>query len=329
MEESRRESQHIPVMLEPVIALLGCKPGGIYVDGTIGAGGYARSLLDKSAPDGVVVGLDWDLEAIERVRERLGGYGKRLILEKADFADIRMVLRKHGIPQADGIAVDLGVSSFQIEDPERGFSFMHEGPLDMRMNRDLPRTAADLVNTLPEKDLADLIYRYGEDKLSRRIARTIAAARKKDRIDNTRELAELIRKAVPGRRDAFRIHPATRTFQALRIAVNREIDSLERFLPEALDVLGVGGRLCVVAFHSLEDRVAKEAFRNWARSCRCPRERAACECEGRPLVRPLTKKALRPSPDEVERNPRARSARLRAVEKLAVNPAERDDYVRT
>jgi 16S rRNA (cytosine1402-N4)-methyltransferase len=303
-------------MLGPVIELLGCKPGGVYVDGTIGGGGYAECLLDKSSPDGVVIGLDWDLEAIERARERLGGYGERLILEKSDFADIRAVLARHGIRQADGIAVDLGVSSFQIEEPRRGFSFMKEGPLDMRMNPDFTQTAADLVNTLPEKDLADLIYRYGEDRQSRRIARAVAAARKKARIDSTLELAELIRKAVPGTKDSFRIHPATRTFQALRIAVNREIDSLERFLPEAFGVLRDGGRLCVVAFHSLEDRVVKEAFRNWARSCRCPRERAACECEGRPLVRPLTKKALRPSPDEIERNPRARSARLRAVEKL-------------
>jgi len=186
----------------------------------------------------------------------------------------------------------------------------------MRMNRDLPQTAADLVNALQERDLADLIYRYGEERLSRRIARAIAAARRKGRIDTTRELAELIRKTVPASRDASRIHPATRTFQALRIAVNREIDSLERFLPEALDVLKPGGRVCAVAFHSLEDRVVKEAFRNWARSCRCPRERAACECEGKPLVRLLTKKALRPSADELEGNPRARSARLRAVEKL-------------
>jgi 16S rRNA (cytosine1402-N4)-methyltransferase len=172
-----------------------------------------------------------------------------------------------------------------------------------------------------------LIYQYGEEKLSRRIARAIVAARRKGRIENTRELAELIRKTVPQTRDSFRIHPATRTFQALRIAVNREIDSLERFLPEALDVLKPGGRICVVAFHSLEDRIVKEAFRNWARSCRCPRERAACECEGRPLVRLLTKKALRPSLDEVEHNPRARSAKLRAAEKLSRCPSETPDCV--
>ena len=317
MDESPSESQHIPVMLGPVIELLNCKPGGIYVDGTIGGGGYARSILEESAADGVVLGMDWDGDAIARARERLGGYGQRLILEKADFADIRRVLRKHGIQEVDGIAIDLGVSSLQIEDAQRGFSFLREGPLDMRMNRDLPRTAAELVNTLPERDLAALIYRYGEEKLSRRIARAIVATRRKGRIENTRELAELIRKTVPQTRDSFRIHPATRTFQALRIAVNREIDSLEGFLPEALRVLKPGGRLCVVSFHSLEDRVVKKAFRNWAKSCRCPGQSPACTCEGRPLVRLLTRKAIHPAPDEVERNPRARSAKLRAAEKLA------------
>jgi 16S rRNA (cytosine1402-N4)-methyltransferase len=315
MEDSPGETRHIPVMLGPVIELLDCKPGGIYVDGTVGAGGYARSILEESAPDGVVLGMDWDGEAIERVHERLGSYGERLILEKADFASIRLVIGEHGIREVDGIVVDLGVSSFQIEDAQRGFSFMKEGPLDMRMNRDLPQKAADLVNTLSERDLADLIYRYGEERLSRRIARTIVAARRKSRIESTVELAALIRGIVPETRDSHRIHPATRTFQALRIAVNREIDSLERFLPRALEVLKQGGRLCAVSFHSLEDRIVKETFRNWSRSCRCPSERVACECEGRPLVRLLTRKALRPSPDEVERNPRARSAKLRAIEK--------------
>ncbi|MFZ2446772.1 MAG: 16S rRNA (cytosine(1402)-N(4))-methyltransferase RsmH [Syntrophobacteraceae bacterium] len=315
MNDSPPEGTHVPVMPGQVLDLLDCGSRGVYVDGTVGGGGYAQAILEKSAPEGVVLGMDWDAEAIVRVRERLGGYGGRLVLEKADFADIRQALRGHGFEYADGIVVDLGVSSFQIDDPSRGFSFMREGPLDMRMNRDTARTAADLVNSLPEKDLADLIFRYGEERRSRRIARVIAAQRKNGPITGTRELAELIRKAVPPTRDALRIHPATRTFQALRIAVNGELDSLERFLPEALAVLRPGGRLCVVAFHSLEDRIVKETFRNWARSCRCPRERAMCECEGMPLVRLLTRKALRPSPDETQRNPRSRSARLRSVQK--------------
>lgn len=316
MNGSRSEGKHIPVMLDESLELLDCSPGGIYVDCTLGGGGFTRAILEKSAPGGVVLGMDWDEEAINRVRGRLGDHGDRIILEKANFADIRQALRKNGLTHADGIVADLGVSSYQIDDPGRGFSFMQDGPLDMRMNRDAAITAADLVETLSEKDLADLIYRYGEERRSRRIARMIVTERKKHRISGTRELAELVRRAVPPSRDAMRIHPATRTFQALRIAVNGELDSLERFLPEALDVLGPGGRLCVIAFHSLEDRIVKETFRNWARSCRCPRERAACECEGVPLVRALTRRALRPSPDEVESNPRSRGARLRAVEKL-------------
>lgn len=317
MDGSPRETRHKPVMLEMAIELLDCKSGGIYVDGTIGGGGYARTILERSAPDGMVLGLDWDGDAIGRVREKLSNeYGRRLILEKADFADIRRVLHKYDLERADGIVVDLGVSSFQLEDPARGFSFTHEGPLDMRMDRELPHTAADLVNTLPEKDLANLIFKYGEERLSRRIAAKIAAQRKQNRISGTKELAELIRRSVPRTRDSYRIHPATRTFQALRIAVNHELESVERFLPEALDVLRPGGKLCVIAFHSLEDRIVKGTFRSWAQSCRCPRELPACQCEGRPLVRLLAKRALRPTPDEVENNPRARSARLRAVEKI-------------
>ncbi len=314
MGEDSIPIRHVPVMLGPVLELLGCKPGGVYVDGTLGGGGYSRSILEHGAAR--VVGMDWDAEAIERAAQSLGGQGERLVLERADFADVRRVLLKNGINEVDGIVVDLGLSSFQLDDAQRGFSFSKEGPLDMRMNQDLPQTAADLVDTLPEKELADLIYRYGEEKQSRKIARAIVAARLKSRIEDTLELAELIRRSVPKTRDSFRIHPATRTFQALRIAVNRELESLERFLPEALDVLKPGGRLCAVSFHSLEDRVVKETFRNWARTCRCPPERAACECEGRPLVRLLTKKPLRPEEGEVEQNPRARSARLRAAEKL-------------
>lgn len=314
MGEGSGPIRHVPVMLEEVVQLLDCKPGGVYVDGTVGGGGYSRSILERGA--GLVVGMDWDEQAIERVGKELGGYGERLVLERADFADVHEVLLKRGIGQVDGIVVDLGVSSFQIEEGQRGFSFLKDGPLDMRMNQDLPQRAADLVNGLPEKELADVIYRYGEERLSRRIARSIVAARLKGRIDSTLELAELIRKAVPRTREALRIHPATRTFQALRIAVNRELESLERFLPHALEVLRPGGRLCVVCFHSLEDRIVKETFRSWARACRCPRERVACECEGRPLVGLLTRKALRPSDIEIEQNPRSRSARLRAAQKL-------------
>ncbi|MFP5212557.1 MAG: 16S rRNA (cytosine(1402)-N(4))-methyltransferase RsmH, partial [Acidobacteriota bacterium] len=202
------------------------------------------------------------------------------------------------------------------EDAERGFSFAQDGPLDMRMDRSLSVTAADLVNELSEKDLADLIYEFGEERLSRRIARAIVAQRKESPFSRTRELAELVARVVPKSKDTRRIHPATRTFQALRLAVNRELETLGRFLSTVLDQLAPGGRLSVVAFHSLEDRMVKERFREWARSCRCPRSSPVCTCGGQPLVRLVTRKALRPSEEEVERNPRARSARLRVMEKL-------------
>ena len=318
MSESRLSGQHVPVTIGEVLELLDCRPGGIYADCTVGGGGYAEAILERTAPDGIVVGLDWDAEAIARVRESLGArFGARLLLEQADFADIFEVLSRLRIERIDGIAADLGVSSYQLEDPERGFSFMHDGPLDMRMNRDLPLTAAGLVNTLPEKELADLIYRYGEERLSRRIARAIVSIRRAHPFSSTRELSEVIVKAVPRARGRSHIHPATRTFQALRIAVNHELDSIERFLPEGLNVLKEGGRMCVVAFHSLEDRIVKVRFREWARPSRKMEEPASRGGEGeKPLVRLLTKKALRPGPDEVAKNPRARSARVRAVEKL-------------
>jgi 16S rRNA (cytosine1402-N4)-methyltransferase len=308
--------KHVPVMRGPAVELLGCHAGGVYVDGTVGGGGYAEAVLEASAPDGMVLALDWDAQAIERARERLKSYQERLILEAASFSDLPRILSKWSLGPVDGVVIDLGVSSFQLDDPMRGFSFLHDGPLDMRMDRNLDQTAADLVNSLPEEELARIIFQFGEEKWSRRIARAIVSRRKHERFSRTRELAGLIAGVAPKTKDSRRIHPATRTFQALRIAVNRELEVLQSFLAGALDVLKPGGRLCIVAFHSLEDRLVKEHFRAWASSCRCPREVIRCRCEGRPLVRLLTRKAIRPGLDELEMNPRARSGRLRALEKL-------------
>jgi len=307
--------RHVPVMRDAAIDLLGCHPGGVYIDGTIGGGGYAEAILRASAPDGIVVGLDWDAEAIKRVRLKLSSYRDRLYLENASFSEVPAVLARLELGPVDGLVIDLGVSSFQLDDPERGFSFTHDGPLDMRMDQRLPRTAADLVNSLPERELADLIFLLGEEKWSRRIARALVARRKADPFSRTGELADLIRAVVPKTRDSRRIHPATRTFQALRIAVNRELEALQSLLSRALDSLKPGGRFCIVAFHSLEDRMVKQTFRGWAKACRCPRNVPVCECGGKPLVKLLTKKALRPTSEEMEENPRARSARLRVVEK--------------
>jgi 16S rRNA (cytosine1402-N4)-methyltransferase len=306
---------HVPVMRETALGLLGCRAGGFYVDGTVGGAGYSEAILRASGPDGILLGLDWDDDALEAARRRLNPFGNRVILEKAGFADVANVLKRLGLGPADGIVLDLGVSSFQLDEPARGFSFLREGPLDMRMNKDSRQTAADLVNQMPEKDLARLIFQLGEERWARRIAHAIVTRRKAKSFASTMELAELIRIVVPGTKDSRRIHPATRTFQALRMAVNHELEQLEGFLAGALDVLRPGGRLCIVAFHSLEDRMVKERFKWWARSCRCDREAVVCRCEGRPLARLLTKRPLRPHQDEVERNPRARSARLRAIEK--------------
>jgi 16S rRNA (cytosine1402-N4)-methyltransferase len=306
---------HVPVLREAVIELLGCHAGGVYVDGTVGGGGYAEAILQASAPDGVLIALDSDAEAIARVRIRLPSYQNRLFLAKANFADLPHHLEKLGLGPVDGIVVDLGVSSFQLTDGARGFSFMLDGPLDMRMDRDLPQTAADLVNLLSERDLADVIRRLSEERWASRIARAVVSRRRIRPFLTTLDLSNEIAKVVPKTKDSLRIHPATRTFQALRLAVNRELESLERFLDQALDLMKPGGRLCTVAFHSLEDRIIKRRFREWSRACTCPKSIPQCQCDGEPLVKVLTRRPLRPGPGEIESNPSSRSARLRAVEK--------------
>lgn len=312
----RDDLAHVPVMLDEMLSHLACRPGGRYVDGTLGGGGYAEAVLRATAPDGELLGLDWDSEAIERTRLRLTGYRDRLELRHAPFDRIVEVLEPMGWHSVDGIVLDLGISSFQLDDAGRGFSFMHDGPLDMRMDRTALLTAADIVNEWPVADLGRVIRTYGEERHANRIAKAIAKRRQKRPFTATRDLAEWIAEIVPAGRDSRRIHPATRTFQALRIAVNGELESLERFLDKVLPNLKTGGRLCIVAFHSLEDRLVKRQFRDWARSCRCPSELPRCRCEGRPLVRLLTRKVQRPSSRETDRNPRARSARLRALERL-------------
>jgi 16S rRNA (cytosine1402-N4)-methyltransferase len=301
-------------MLSSVLTVLNCRTGGRYVDGTAGGGGYSEAILDASSPDGLLIALDWDEEAVFRVRDRLSRFENRVHVVHASYSKLPDVLNEYQFGQADGIVVDLGLSSFQLEDPKRGFSFIHDGPLDMRMDRAISRTAADLVNTLPERELANVIYSLGEERWSRKIARAIVSQRDEKPFSRTSELAELVRRIIPRTQDSLRIHPATRTFQALRLAVNRELDVLQEFLNKVLGCLKPEGRLCVVAFHSLEDRIVKRCFREWSKKCRCPKTIARCECEGA-LVKLITRKALRPDEAEVLENPRARSARLRAIEK--------------
>jgi 16S rRNA (cytosine1402-N4)-methyltransferase len=306
----REAVEHIPVLYEEVLDGLQVRAGGRYIDATLGAGGHATGILQASAPDGQLLGLDVDPDAVAHARERLRAFGDRAVLWVGNFRHLGSVARALGFLQADGILMDLGLSSRQLEDAARGFSFTHEGPLDMRLDPSKGRSAADLVNTLPAEQLADLLWRYGEERHSRRIARAIVSARP---VTRTEQLAELVAHTV-GRRE--KIHPATRTFQALRVAVNEELAALEEALPQARDLLQAGGRLAVISFHSLEDRLVKRFYRREAAHCICPPELPVCSCQHQPTLVEITRKPVRPSDKEVARNPRSRSAKLRVAERL-------------
>ncbi len=306
------QSKHIPVLLDEALQLLAPHSGGRYIDATLGGGGHAEAILEASAPEGRLLGLDADPRAIERVQRRLARFGHRVTLARANFRHIAAIARTRDFPQVDGVLFDLGVSSYHLDEAEQGFSFSKEGPLDMRLNPDAGPSAADIVNTLDANDLADILYRYGEERRSRRIARAIVSNRP---IHTTTQLAETIVKAV-GRKPGVRLHPATRTFQALRIYVNDELGALEVALPQALSLLKPGGVLAVITFHSLEDRIVKHYFRQESRDCICPPHAPICTCGHQAQVEILYRKGLTPSPDEIARNLRSRSARLRAVRKL-------------
>jgi len=310
------KARHIPVLVAEVVAGLGVRPGGCYLDATVGGGGHTAAILDASAPDGWVLGLDRDAEAVLRARERLGAYGDRVVVEHASYVDLLDVLRQAQRGPLDGVIFDLGFSSWQIEDPARGFSFLQDGPLDMRFDTGHGATAADLVNQLSEDALAQILFDYGEEARSRRIARAIVAARP---IGTTGELARIVSAAVGGRRGAgapARLHPATRTFHALRIAVNQELQAIAVAMPDALAALRTGGRLGVIAFHSLEDRIVKQFMQRESRDCICPPEFPVCQCDHRRSLRILTRKPIVPSDAEIMANPRSRSAKLRLAEKL-------------
>jgi 16S rRNA (cytosine1402-N4)-methyltransferase len=312
-----QQQDHKPVLLDEVIQYLRCAPGKSFVDGTVGGGGHARAILENTAPDGWLIGIDWDEDALVKARSNLKPYEERLVLVRDNFARVGSILSRLNIQAVDGILLDLGLSSFQVDTAERGFSFSLPGPLDMRMDTREKTTAAHLVNTLREEELADLIYRFGEERWSRRIARNIVRARAEAPIAGTEHLAELVRYAIPAGKRSRQRHPATRTFQALRLAVNRELDHLQSFLQGALDLLRPGGRLAIISFHSLEDRMVKHTFSNWARSCHCPADLPVCSCEGRSLVRSVNKKPVVPGAEEIKANPRSRSSRLRVAEKIA------------
>lgn len=308
--------RHIPVMPTEVLSYLVPKPGGIYLDGTVGGGGHAELVLEASAPDGLLIGLDRDAEALAAARKRLAPFGSRARLFHRNFADLEALLAEIGIAGIDGFLLDLGVSSRQLDAGERGFSFQQDAPLDMRMDATSGETAAELVNRLPEEELTRIIRKYGEERWAKRIAAFIVRARGEAAIETTWQLADLIKGAIPRGAWEERIHPATRTFQALRIAVNDELGSLERGLDAAFRLLNRGGRGVVISFHSLEDRIVKNTFRGLAQGCRCPKDFPRCVCGNIPQVRILTGKPVMAGEGELKDNPRARSAKLRAVEKL-------------
>jgi len=308
---------HRPVLLREAIEALACRPGGLFIDATLGAGGHAEAILRASAPDGRLIGCDRDAEILEHARRRLAPFGKRAVLRHADHRRLGDLLAELECGPVDGILLDLGVSSLQFDDASRGFSFQQEGPLDMRMDRTCPTTAADLVNRLPKNELRALLSRYGEEPAAGRIAGAIVRSRESEPIRTTTQLARIVSTAAGAPRSR-RIHPATRTFQALRIAVNDELDGLDRRLEDLVDRLAARGRIAVISFHSLEDRVVKQTFRALSHRCLCPRRMPLCAC-GRPdLVRLVTTRAIRPSAGEIESNPRSRSARLRAAERMEI-----------
>jgi 16S rRNA (cytosine1402-N4)-methyltransferase len=286
-------SEHVPVMLDEVLAWLAPRPGQILVDGTLGGGGHTRALAEKVGPAGLVIALDRDPGAVLAGQQNLASLSVRVV--QANYRDLATVLAELGVEPVSGVLLDLGLSSDQLADRERGFSFDADGPLDLRFDPSAGETAGELVNRLREQALADLIYQYGEERLSRRIARRIVEQRQKHPIETAKQLADLVRRAVPRSSDSRRIDPATRTFQALRIAVNDELGALDEALRTMPECLVPGGRLAVISFHSLEDRRVKEAFRN------------------DPRFEPLTKKPLRAGPGETAQNPRSRSAKLRVA----------------
>lgn len=304
---------HIPVLLSETIDAIFTNPDGVYVDCTLGGGGHTQALMQRLSPSGRIIALDRDNKVLQATVEKLSS--PQIYACQSDFSALDSVLRSLDITAVDGVMMDLGVSSFQLDDGDRGFSFHQEAPLDMRMSQEDPVTAADLLRTASEKELGDWLFIYGEERYARLIARSIVEERSRRSIDTTTKLAELIQDAVPA---AYRRkkHPARKTFQALRIVVNQELEALKQVLPQALQHLKPGGRLCVITFHSLEDRITKQFMRDKAQNCTCPPELPVCVCNHRAELKLINRRGWIPSAAEIANNSRARSARLRVAEKI-------------
>ncbi len=307
---------HRPVMKTEVLHYLNCSEGGVFVDATVGDGGHAEEICRSLPSGGRLIGLDWDKVALERAKHRLAGFSDRVNLVRADYTRLKEVLNEKGFPAVNGILIDLGASTLQLMDAERGFSVHQEGELDMRMNQRLEVSAKDIINQYSAEELAGIFSRYGEERWSKRIAERIVREREQQgAITDSSRLAEIVKAAIPARYRRHGGHPAKKVFQALRLAVNRELENIETVLPQAVETLEPDGRICVIAYHSLEDRLIKNFFREQATRCSCPPNKP-CICNRKASLKILTGKAVKPSEEEVAENPRSRSARLRAAERL-------------
>ncbi len=309
------EFKHISVLLNESVDALDIKSDGIYVDGTMGGGGHSQAIVSKLSPNGILVGIDRDTEALEASKQRLKNYSNIRYMHN-NYKNIKDVLDDLGIDAIDGAVLDLGVSSYQLDCRERGFSYMEDAPLDMRMNRQNHKSAYDVINTYSETELADIFFKYGEEKFSRKIAKIILERRAQKPVETTLELVDIIKAAIPERMRQKGSHPAKRVFQAVRIEVNGELEDLRFAIDSFFDVLKPGGRLSVITFHSLEDRIVKTAFNDYATGCTCPKDFPICVCGKKPRGKVITRKPVLPSDEECEYNKRSKSAKLRVVEKL-------------
>ena len=310
------EFNHVSVLLEEAVGQLQVRPDGIYVDGTLGGGGHAREVCRRLGPSGRLIGIDRDADALRAAGERLAEFSDRVRIVKNNYCNIREVLSELGIDRVDGILLDLGVSSRQLDQADRGFSYREDAPLDMRMDRGQTLDARTIVNEYPEEELFRIIKTYGEERFARSIARNICRARERAEIRTTFELVEVIRNSVPAKVRNSKGHPARRTFQAIRIECNRELEALRTALDNMVDLLADRGRLCIITFHSLEDRMVKQSFREKENPCTCPPDFPVCVCGRRPLGRVITRKPILPGIEETEGNARARSAKLRVFERI-------------
>lgn len=307
---------HVPVLLHETIEGLNIKPSGVYVDCTLGGGGHAYEIASRMSSQGLLVGIDQDQDAINAAYERLKGLPPDIRIVKSNFSRLEDVLQELKVTQVDGFLADLGVSSFQLDNPQRGFSYQHDAPLDMRMDISAELTAADIVNGYDEEEISRILWEYGEEKWSKRIASFIVDRRKSAPIATTGELVEIIKEAIPARARRTGPHPAKRVFQALRIAVNNEMGVLAKSLDTMVEYLAPQGRICIISFHSLEDRIVKNIFREYAKGCTCPPDFPQCVCGKVPLLKEIARKPIEPSAEERNNNPRARSAKLRIAERV-------------